>query len=79
MFRTQKNGAELADKLAEIDRLRKSEEVLTARQAGQVGTMLDLRLREYQKLEREGEQLIQQGVTLDKLNEIMRKLGSEVE
>lgn len=74
MIQIKKDGAELADKLAEIQTLRKSEAVRTAAQMLRVSSMLDVELRELRRQEREGKELIAQGVTLDKLNDIFRAL-----
>lgn len=74
MIQMQKDGAELADKLAEIQMLHKSEAVRTAAQMARVSAMLDAELRELRRQEREGRELIAQGVTLMKLNEILKAL-----
>lgn len=72
MIQIQKNGAEVSSKLAEIKRLRSCEAVKTAQRMSQVSAMLDAELRELQKVEREGKMLIEQGVTLGALDEILR-------
>ena len=74
MIQIKKDGAELADKLAEIQALRKSEAVRTSAQMLRVSSMLDVELRELRKQERDGKELIAQGITLDKLNDIFRAL-----
>lgn len=74
MIQMKKDGAELNDKLAEIQLLRKSEAVRTAAQMARVTSMLDAELRELRRQEREGKELISQGVTLDKLGDIFRAL-----
>ena len=74
MIQMKKDGAELADKLAEIEMLRKSEAVRTAAQMARVSSILDVELRELRRQEREGKELIAQGITLGKLNDIFRAL-----
>lgn len=74
MIQMKKDGAELNDKLAEIQLLRKSEAVRTAAQMARVASMLDADLRELRRQEREGKELMEQGITLDKLNDIFRAL-----
>ena len=72
MIQMEKDGAELNDKLAEISRLRRSDEVKVAQRMAQASDMLDTELRILRRAEREGRRLIEQGITLDKLNEILR-------
>ena len=74
MISVERHGAELAGKLAEIQTLKKSEAVRTAAQMARVTSMLDAELRELRRQEREGKELISQGVTLDKLGDIIRAL-----
>lgn len=74
MISVERQGAELAGKLAEIQTLKKSEAVRTAAQMARVTSMLDAELRELRRQEREGKELISQGVTLDKLGDIFRAL-----
>ena len=75
MIKIEKAGAELADKIAEIERLENCEEVKVARDAQTVNLMLDRKLRELMRLEREGADLIQSGITMEKLQEYVEKLG----
>ena len=77
MISVEKNGAELSGKLAEIQSLRKSESVKTAAQMARVSSMLDAELRELRRQAREGKELIAQGITLDKLNDIFRALDGK--
>ena len=77
MISMEKNGAELAGKLSEIQSLRKSETVRTAAQMARVSSMLDVELRELRRQAREGKELIAQGITLDKLNDIFRALDGK--
>lgn len=74
MIQMQKSGAEVADKIAEIKRLRGCEAVRTAQRMAQVSSLLDTELRMLQKAEREGKQLIEQGVTLAALDEILKAM-----
>ena len=75
MIKMEKSGAELADKLAELDRLRKSKAVETAELMAAVTDALDTELAVYRRREREGERLMEQGITLDRLREIYRAFG----
>ena len=68
-------GAELADKLAELERLRKCEEVQTAELMDAVTDAIDGELAKYRRMEREGARLIEQGITLGRLREIYRTFG----
>lgn len=72
MIQMKKNGAELSTALAEIQRLRDSEEVRTAQMMQKVTDIVDLELRSYRKLEREGRTLIDQGINTDELREILK-------
>ena len=65
-------GGEVSAKLRELETLRKSEEVRTARRMAQVASMLDAELREARKMFREGEKLIEEGITLEALDAILR-------
>ncbi len=73
----EKCGAELADKLAELERLRKCDEVKTAKLMTSVSDAIDHELLEYRRMEREGTRLIEQGVTLDRLREIQMVLRGQ--
>lgn len=74
-----KNGAELSTALAEIQRLRDSEEVRTAQMMQKVTEIVDLELRTYRKLEREGRSLIDQGINTDELREILKLFGGGID
>lgn len=78
MIAIKKDGAELNDKLAEIELLRKSEEVRTAQFMKRVSSMLDAELRSLRTDEREGAQLMAQGITMEKLQDILRLMGGGV-
>lgn len=75
MIQMKKNGAELSTALAEIQRLRDSEEVRTAQMMQKVTDIVDRELRSYRKLEREGRALIDQGINTDELREILKLFG----
>lgn len=75
----KKNGAELADALMEIKRLRASEQVKVAEYMGKVSVLLDNEIRDLRRKEREGEALMADGITLDRLDEILRRMGEERE
>ena len=75
MLHVEKRGSEVSTALAEIQRLRKCEAVLTARRMAEVSSVLDAEPRELIKLEREGNELIGNGITLAALDEIMRVFG----
>ncbi len=75
MIKAEKLGAELSSKLAELDRLRKSEEVETAELMDAVTDAVDRELAVYRRREREGARLIEDGITRDRLREIYRVFG----
>ena len=76
MIQMERCGAEeLNGKIAEIERLGKSEEVRTAELMERVSRMLDIKLRDMRKKFREGEDLIAGGTTAAGLNEILRTMG----
>lgn len=75
MIQMKKNGAELSTALAEIQRLRDSEEVRTAQMMQKVTDIVDRELRSYRKLEREGRSLIDQGINTDELCDILKLFG----
>jgi ribosome-binding ATPase YchF (GTP1/OBG family) len=77
MIRLEKDGAELSNALAEIKRLRESEAVKTAAEMARVSSILDVELRELRKQEREGSRLIQDGITLAKLHEILKAFDGD--
>lgn len=79
MIQMKKNGAELSTALAEIQRLRDSEEVRTAQMMQKVTDIVDRELRSYRKLEREGRSLIDQGINTDELSEILKLFGGEID
>jgi len=79
MIQMKKNGAELSTALAEIQRLRDSEEVRTAQMMQKVTEIVDLELRTYRKLEREGRSLIDQGINTDELREILKLFGGGID
>lgn len=79
MFKTQKNGAELADKLTELREIERSEAYRTAVQMRRASEVLDSRIYEARKMEREGRQLLADGISMDAINEILRKMGSEAD
>lgn len=79
MIQVMKNGAELSTKLAELRAIKKSEAYRTALYMRQANEMLDERLAEARRIEREGKQLIADGITMDGINEIVGELMVEEE
>lgn len=79
MIQMKKNGAELSTALAEIQRLRDSEEVRTAQMMQKVTDIVDRELRSFRKLEREGRALIDQGINTDELREILKLFGGGID
>ena len=75
MFTMKNNGAELADSIAEIRRLRNCDAVKVAEQMAKASVIVDAELRRLRKLEREGEVLIAEGITLDALEKLFGTLG----
>ena len=73
----KKNGAEVSSKLLEIQMLRTCEAVKTAQQMERVSAILDTELRQLRRTEREGKMLIEQGVTLGALEEILRAFDGD--
>lgn len=72
-----KCGAELSTALAEIKSLTTCEEVRTARMMRSVSDLLDGKLRELRRQQREGQALIEQGITLDELKQILKTFGGQ--
>ena len=72
MIQKKNDSTELTDKLSEIEMLRKSEAVATAKMMSRVSSILDIEIHTLRRQEREGKELISDGVTLDKLNDILR-------
>lgn len=77
MFSMKKNGAELADKLAEIREIESSEAYRVAQKMRVATAVVDDRLALARRAEREGQTLIEHGVSLAALDEILRTMGGE--
>lgn len=76
MISMQKNGAELADKLAELREIEKSEAYRVAEKMRVATAVIDDRLASARRREREGRALIEQGVSLEALDEILRTMDT---
>lgn len=74
MIQANKRGAEIADKIAEIVRLRKCEAVRVAQRMEEISENLDTELRILREQERTGIKLIEEGIDLTALEEVNDRL-----
>lgn len=70
-----KSGAELSTKLAELRAIEKSEAYNTALQMKVTTDIVDQHLVRARRMEREGKQLIAEGISVDGLREIVCSIG----
>lgn len=75
MIQGTKKGAELSTKLAELRVIESGEAFRTAMRMQRASAMLDERLSEARRMEREGKQLIAEGMNADAICEIICELG----
>lgn len=75
MIQGSKNGTELSTKLAELRTIEKSEAYNTALQMKVTTDIVDRHLARARRMEREGKQLIAEGISVDRLREIVCSIG----
>lgn len=75
MIHGTKNGAELSTKIAELRTIEQGEAFRTAMRMRRANALLDERLSEALCVEREGKQLLADGISIDAINEIIQTVS----
>lgn len=71
MIQVTKSGAEFSTKLAELRAIEKSEAYRTAQFVRHATKKIDYRLAEARRIEREGKQLLSEGVSISSVSKIL--------